>query len=358
VKKAGLADEDRPEAPDVSHNQLSPSDVDFRECNDSHCGYLFYGADVSLYESGGPCPGCDKDPRADDVPPEPSFAHKSGLPPVPPAPQPVSDSRGDSMAEPPSDITPPTQSLSSDTIPDDGYISVELVIGELAGNTFQLPVGVKLGRKELASILSSKTAFQYEKISGEHIQIELDSEEFSIMDLGSTNGTSIDGVPAEPNSPVRIDIGSRISLAKRGLVLRYISNHLDSGGSEGHVLVEPTSGVSFLITESVEEVIGRDPEGNGSVHQFIQDIFNHGAMGGSVDEISSQLQTVSRKHVSLKVEGKNLIVTNYSAKGTKIHEIGSEHETLLQGVGEQCTADLVAGQVIRVGKLHFHVKQA
>ena len=361
VKMAGLESADRPDAPDVSLSSPLQNNIETKVCNNAMCGYLFGGDDIALYESGGPCPSCDKDPRADDVPEVPSFSHNSGLPAPPPPPVPTPDSRGEELGDTSHAIVS-NDVKSSDTLPDE-HICAEVVIGEMAGKIIILPTGVPLGRKEFKSILGSRSAFQYEKISGKHVQFDFNhvtgGSGFDITDLGSTNGTVIDGERIEPNKRVGISKGSRISLAKRGLVLRYTSSSFDADEDDlDYQIIDPTTGVSFRLTNSKEEIFGRDPEGNGTVHQFIDDLFSHAAMAGLTDEISNQLQTVSRKHVGLRVEGGELTVTNYSTKGTIIHEIGSEEETLLQDVGEIFTADLSNAQVIRTGKLHFHFKLA
>lgn len=52
------------------------------------------------------------------------------------------------------------------------------------------------------------------KVSGHHAAIEQTGDAFEFTDLGSTNGSLINGRPVEPNKPVRLTHGAKITLGE------------------------------------------------------------------------------------------------------------------------------------------------
>lgn len=51
-------------------------------------------------------------------------------------------------------------------------------------------------------------------LSGRHAQLSFNGVQWSITDLGSTNGTTVNGMPCTPMQPRPFDIGDTICLAK------------------------------------------------------------------------------------------------------------------------------------------------
>lgn len=75
------------------------------------------------------------------------------------------------------------------------------------GRTHEVRANTRIGRAPDAA-LRIETHF----VSTEHASIRWNGEEWELRDLGSTNGTIVDGVRVSPGEPVRIDVGSLIEL--------------------------------------------------------------------------------------------------------------------------------------------------
>lgn len=77
-------------------------------------------------------------------------------------------------------------------IRDDGTCSFRLLTGDHAGTTFAIPQGEStLGRANDADI-----RIEANDVSRQHLRIERHGRQVQIIDLGSTNGTRVNGEPA------------------------------------------------------------------------------------------------------------------------------------------------------------------
>jgi len=87
--------------------------------------------------------------------------------------------------------------------------SWEIVAGD---KKFPLPFGqVRIGRKPDRNDIS----FPEDRyVSGEHLLLEVDLEELKVKDLGSTNGTFVNGQRIEPGSFVSLSDGDEITIGK------------------------------------------------------------------------------------------------------------------------------------------------
>ena len=75
--------------------------------------------------------------------------------------------------------------------------------------------GAVVGRSPSASTF----VINHEQISRQHFRLSLVSHQVMIEDLGSTNGTSVDGVPLEPGQQMPVGAGSRLGLGDLELTL-------------------------------------------------------------------------------------------------------------------------------------------
>ena len=72
-----------------------------------------------------------------------------------------------------------------------------------------------VGRSPAASTF----VINHEQVSRQHFRLSLVAQQVMIEDLGSTNGTSIDGVPLEPGNQMPVREGSRLALGDLELTL-------------------------------------------------------------------------------------------------------------------------------------------
>ncbi len=75
--------------------------------------------------------------------------------------------------------------------------------------------GAVVGRSPAASTF----VINHEQISRQHFRLSLVAQQIMIEDLGSTNGTSVDGVPLEPGQQRPVRTGSRLGLGDLELTL-------------------------------------------------------------------------------------------------------------------------------------------
>ena len=75
--------------------------------------------------------------------------------------------------------------------------------------------GAVVGRSPAASTF----VINHEQVSRQHFRLSLVAQQIMIEDLGSTNGTSVDGVPLEPGNQIPVSEGSRLGLGDLELTL-------------------------------------------------------------------------------------------------------------------------------------------
>ena len=75
--------------------------------------------------------------------------------------------------------------------------------------------GAVVGRSPSASTF----VINHEQVSRQHFRLSLVAQQIMIEDLGSTNGTSVDGVPLEPGNQIPVSEGSRLGLGDLELIL-------------------------------------------------------------------------------------------------------------------------------------------
>ena len=86
---------------------------------------------------------------------------------------------------------------------------------KIPGTALVEQTGAVVGRSPSASTF----VINHEQISRQHFRLSLVSHQVMIEDLGSTNGTSVDGVPLEPGQQIPVRAGSRLGLGDLELTL-------------------------------------------------------------------------------------------------------------------------------------------
>ncbi len=89
-------------------------------------------------------------------------------------------------------------------------VHVDMVMGRRAGDEEALEIDLsRYGAGQLG-------------VSRRHAQIHVQGAELFISDLGSTNGTRLNGALLPPNQPVRLRDGDELELGQLRMVLRFI----------------------------------------------------------------------------------------------------------------------------------------
>lgn len=103
-------------------------------------------------------------------------------------------------------------------------ITLSLCSGPMAGMSYYCNAGnyVVLGRApSKCDIVLDQ---QYNQVSGVHCQIACYDQYVTVMDLGSTNGTYVNGTALTPNQPVNAHNGAMIYLANSNCAFRVLFN--------------------------------------------------------------------------------------------------------------------------------------
>ena len=100
-------------------------------------------------------------------------------------------------------------------LPRDGEFRLVVSSGPLVGLAFKLtPPGVIVGRDPESDVALSEST-----VSWRHARLTPHGAAWTIADLGSTNGTDVDGVRIEPDREIPIDPGADVRLGE--IVLRF-----------------------------------------------------------------------------------------------------------------------------------------
>jgi ABC-type multidrug transport system ATPase subunit/pSer/pThr/pTyr-binding forkhead associated (FHA) protein len=148
-------------------------------------------------------------------------------------------------------------------------------------------------------------------VSGQHLQMTLEDDTLSVIDLDSTNGTEINGVRIPPRSPQKIQAGD-IMRIRDGLG-NSIAISLDTGAP---AYLKTRSLGMLSLSQDTSLMIGRDPS------NYLP--LNH--------------PTVSSRHARIDKRGSQLL----------IHDLGSTNGTFVNG-RRISQAVLNAGDVVQIG---------
>jgi predicted component of type VI protein secretion system len=88
----------------------------------------------------------------------------------------------------------------------------------------QIPQGI-IGRSDLASNWTAHLDLTPHGalnmgVSRQHLQVTVQGNQVSIMDMGSANGTKINGQPLPANSPMMLTDGTEVKLGDLTLIFR------------------------------------------------------------------------------------------------------------------------------------------
>lgn len=100
-----------------------------------------------------------------------------------------------------------------------------------------------------------------DQISRRHCQIVIRDERVTIQDLGSVNGTYVDGQQIPPHSDVALESGTRVELGSLQFVVEILSNETPLAGPEASgilshdaVAIESNATTNFNTTREFNEV--------------------------------------------------------------------------------------------------------
>jgi len=126
---------------------------------------------------------------------------------------------------------------------------VELIVNNKRSSVRRLVIRefALIGRNEKCDIrvISSE-------ISREHCRLEVDQAELTLIDLGSTNGTFVDGVRVEAHQEISVNPQSRIQIGPA----TFLVNFVDVDCEQETITPEETH---HLDQENEEETLGELP---------------------------------------------------------------------------------------------------
>jgi pSer/pThr/pTyr-binding forkhead associated (FHA) protein/NADPH-dependent 2,4-dienoyl-CoA reductase/sulfur reductase-like enzyme len=159
-----------------------------------------------------PAPAAPSPPPPSPAAPAQPAAPAPAAPGPPTPPPPATAPPSAPPAAPPTAEAPPPPAAPAPSVP-----TVRLVVeaGPFVGNAFALtPPEVRLGRDP-----ESDVALADPTVSWQHARLTAHAAAWTITDLGSTNGTRVNGERIEPNRATPIDPGAEIRLGDA--VLRF-----------------------------------------------------------------------------------------------------------------------------------------
>ena len=130
--------------------------------------------------------------------------------------------------------------------------AVTLVIRWMGGNTQQYPLskpGITVGRAP-----GNDVVINHPTVSGHHLSLDLTPGRYTITDLGSTNGTMINGQRIQPNSPTLINPTDPIRIGD--LTGNWVGLGLQVAGAEP---MRSLSLGKLDLAGQARILIGRDP---------------------------------------------------------------------------------------------------
>lgn len=225
------------------------------------------------WQSGSPCPYCGE-----------NSPHESRPSPPKPSTQPDDSVGGGTLLD----------TLPSETSVTGSGICLILNSGGNTGMMVEVPIGI-IGRQEfLKAIRETSYDDALFRVSKEHFEISVSEGTVHIIDMGSTNGTFIDGVRIVGTQPSELAYGSVLTVS--GLCFSLASREEGSF----HITHHP-SGVRLEYPHSHTDVIhlGRLTE-DGHREPWYR--MAGGVMEEQPDMDPESLEYISRRHLYLKNE--------------------------------------------------------
>ena len=180
-------------------------------------------------------------PTAAEAPAVTPSGEPTAQPPLPPAPEPVEPA----LSQPP---LPPAPESAGEPAATQPRLIADAVPGQPPGTVHEIAGGVVIGRGKVATIrLKDPLA------SARHARIARQGEQFMLEDLGSTNGTFLNGVLM--SAPTALTEGDRIRLGESEFV--YASAPPTAGNGSG----QPSpAAVPLLAAPAPERALELDHE--------------------------------------------------------------------------------------------------
>jgi TRAP transporter TAXI family solute receptor len=167
---------------------------------------------------------------------------------------------------------------------------------------FNLKDTVSIGRSSACDIIINK-----EFISSRHLKLILKGDKIEVIDLGSTNGTYIDGEKLEPNKTY--------TLAKDQVLV--------IGSEEVSYQIKGSNNKSSSKIKKQEVILS-------SLNQVYNDITKEGVLGRSDEcDIVIKNENISRKHLMIRKEIRTTL--HPSSPDISITDLGSANGTYIDG---------------------------
>ncbi len=215
----------------------------------------------------------------------------------------------------------------SDTPPPAARRDSGLVLqAHVAGRTDEMPVTkaeLTLGRGDDNDVI-----LEGRQVSGHHARLSFEAGQLQVMDLGSLNGTRLNGQPLPPRQPTSLRIGDTIQIAKYAFAVRVATADAPAPAPlSGRVRLSSTSSPGLIVHAGGERK--RHPLEGSNI-----------TLGRAPDSaIVIPSRVVSGRHARIR----------RSNGSFWIEDLGSTNGLLFQGERVDRKA-LAHGDVLRIGK--------
>lgn len=111
--------------------------------------------------------------------------------------------------------TSPAETSAPPSTPEPGKLNSSLALRCPSGESILVSDGDVIGR----SAVGKELLLQYSKVSRQHLQFQRTTDGWLIKDLGSANGTYVDGIRVQASESVTIAPGQRLGLSSSLILL-------------------------------------------------------------------------------------------------------------------------------------------
>lgn len=180
--------------------------------------------------------------------------------------------------------------------------AVVRLVSQLDGAEHPLFPGTHLvGRSQEADVM-----LRHPSVSRRHAQIVVDGEGVQVEDLGSTNGTRVDGVLLKPGEPVRLTRRARIAFGEVELIVEGLPEPTAETAEGAEAQIPPAERGPVLVGE------------DGRVLQLAPGVNTVGRRGDNTIVIPDPY--VSGQHAEISVQDTAVLLTDKaSTNGTLVN---------------------------------------
>jgi pSer/pThr/pTyr-binding forkhead associated (FHA) protein/CRP-like cAMP-binding protein/Pyruvate/2-oxoacid:ferredoxin oxidoreductase delta subunit len=183
--------------------------------------------------------------------------------------------------------------------------------GPLCGRVFAVPAGETVGRGPEAGLRIDDPL-----LSAVHARFDLGPDGLALVDLGSTNGTAVNGEALEPDVPVALSEGAELRLGRHTFRLAR-SGAGQAPPDDAPMPREHAGGATMLLARDACR-LEEQQEGAPAIHPLLDELVRLGR--GRENEIVVARSDISREHCRFSRREQGYAVTDCdSTFGTQVN---------------------------------------